>query len=64
MMEYYDKYLHAHSNYKTLALAFELQMVEHLPAEEYDICPNMIVAEEKTYERYLTKRSDSFTQCH
>ncbi len=48
---YYDKYLHAHPNYKTLALAFELQMVENIPAEEYDICPNLIITEENTYER-------------
>ncbi len=48
---YYDKYLHAHPNYKTLALAFELQMVKHIPAEEYDICPDIIITEENTYER-------------
>ena len=48
---YYDKYLHAHANYKTLALAFELQMVKHIPAEEYDICPDIIITEENTYER-------------
>ncbi len=52
---YYDKYLHAHPNYKTLALAFEFQMVEHIPSGEYDICPNMIITEENTYERQLTK---------
>lgn len=48
---YYDKYLHVHPNYKTLALAFELQMVENIPAEDYDICLNMIITEENIYER-------------
>lgn len=48
---YYDKYLHAHPNYKTIAIAFELQMVEAIPAEAHDICPNMIITEEKTYEQ-------------
>ena len=48
---YYDKYLQAHPNYKTLALAFELQMVEHIPTEEYDICPQILITEENTYER-------------
>lgn len=48
---YYDKYLHVHSNYKTIAIAFELQMVETIPAEAYDICPDIIITEEKTYER-------------
>ncbi len=48
---YYDKYLQSHQNLKTIALAFELQMVKAIPAEVYDICPNMIITEEKTYER-------------
>jgi len=48
---YYDKYLHAHPHYKTIAIAFELQMVDKIPAEAYDICPNMIITEENTYEQ-------------
>ena len=48
---YYDKYLHAHPNYKIIAMAFELQMVEEVPAEVHDICPDIIITEEKTYER-------------
>jgi len=48
---YYDKYLRAHLNYKTIAIAFELQMVDEIPIEPYDICPNMIITEEKNYER-------------
>lgn len=48
---YYDKYLHAHPNYRTIALAFELQMVCAVPTDAYDICPNYIITEEKTYER-------------
>ena len=48
---YYDKYLRVHPNYKTIALAFELQMLEAIPADTHDICPNIIITEEKTYER-------------
>lgn len=48
---FYDKYLHAHQKYKTIAIAFELQIVEAIPADIYDICPNIIITEEKTYER-------------
>lgn len=48
---YYDKYLYLHPSYKTLALAFELQMVENISAEEYDVCPEIIITEENTYER-------------
>jgi len=46
---YYDKYLFKHSNYQTMALAFELQMLENIPADEYDICPQIIVTEEHIY---------------
>ena len=48
---YYDKYLQAQPNYKTIAIAFELQMVESIPTEAHDICPDIIITEEKTYER-------------
>ena len=48
---YYDKYLQAHRDYKTIAIAFELQIVEAIPAEVYDICPDIIITEEKTYVR-------------
>ncbi len=47
---FYDVYLTKHSNFKTIALAFELQMVKNIPADEHDIRPNMIVTEENTYE--------------
>ena len=52
---YYDKYLHAHPEYKTIAVAFQLQMLNKVPADTYDICPNIIITEEKTYERSFTK---------
>lgn len=48
---YYDKYLQIHPNCKTIALAFELQMLEAITADTHDICPNIIITEEKTYER-------------
>lgn len=48
---YYDQYLHEHSNYRTIAIAFELQIVELIPTEAHDVCPNIIITEEKTYER-------------
>lgn len=48
---YYDKYLHVHPKQKTIGIAFELQMLEKVPSEEYDVCPDIIITEEKTYER-------------
>ncbi len=46
---FYDRYLAANPSYHTLALAFELQMTEHIPADEYDICPEQIITEEHIY---------------
>lgn len=46
---YYDQYLAKHPNYQTMALAFELQMLENIPADEHDICPQIIVTEEHIY---------------
>ena len=33
---FYDRYLQAHPQYGTLALAFEMQVVEYLPVEKFD----------------------------
>ncbi len=46
---YYDQYLAKHSHYQTMALAFELQMLENIPTDVHDICPQIIVTEEKFY---------------
>lgn len=46
---YYDQYLAKHPDYQTMALAFELQMLENIPADVHDICPQIIVTEEKFY---------------
>lgn len=42
---YYDKYLKEHSGFRTIALAFESQIVEHIPAEDTDISPQHIITE-------------------
>lgn len=52
---FYDKYLDEHPDYQTMALAFELQMVENIPADEHDICPQIIITEEQTYAESVTK---------
>lgn len=46
---YYDQYLTKHPDYQTMALAFELQMLENIPADAHDICPKIIVTEEHIY---------------
>jgi 5-formyltetrahydrofolate cyclo-ligase len=47
---YYDRYLAKHTNCQTMALAFELQILENIPADAYDICPQIIVTEEHIYD--------------
>lgn len=52
---FYDRYLKAHSTYHTLALAFELQFVETILSDVHDIKPEVIVTEDKIYDKYTTK---------
>lgn len=47
---YYDSYLKAHSDYKTIALAFQLQILDEIPTESHDICPQVIITEENLYD--------------
>ena len=42
---YYDRYLEKHPECKTLAVCYDLQMVESIPAEDHDIKPGVIVSE-------------------
>ena len=47
---FYDKYLEKHADYRRIALAFSLQMVENIPADTHDIRPEVIITEEQIYE--------------
>ena len=46
---FYDTYLESHSKCRTIALAFEFQVLKEIPTEEYDIKPQCIITEEKIY---------------
>lgn len=48
---FYDKFLSAHPGCRTMAIAFELQIVNQIPADEYDICPEILVTEEHIYDK-------------
>ena len=52
---FYDRFLSAHTHYRTMALAFELQIVDKIPADEHDICPQIVVTEENYYVRNIAK---------
>ena len=49
---YYDRYLMRVPCLERIALCYELQIVEYIPADEYDIPVTTIVTEEKV--RYVT----------
>jgi len=44
---YYDRYLAAHPKLHTVAVAFELQIVERIEAEEQDVRLDMLVTERR-----------------
>lgn len=46
---FYDRYLQKNSDYLTMALAFELQMVDRIPADAHDVRPEVIITEEDLY---------------
>lgn len=52
---FYDKYLSMHPRSSTIALAFELQLVEQIPIQQNDICPQLLITEEKIYECTIAK---------
>ena len=47
---YYDKFLERHSKCKTIAIAFELQLVDEIPAEPFDIRPQVLITEDNVYD--------------
>lgn len=46
---FYDRFLEKHPRTKTVALAFEFQIMEDVPWEETDIRPDCIVTEENIF---------------
>ncbi len=46
---FYDRYLEQNPQCHTMALAFSFQMMDAIPCEEHDICPEVIITEEQIY---------------
>jgi 5-formyltetrahydrofolate cyclo-ligase len=40
---YYDRYLAKHPECKTIAVAYDFQILEHIPYEEHDVCPDVVI---------------------
>lgn len=48
---YYDRYLAAHPGFRTMAPAFEFQILPEVPYEEHDIRPDIVVTEKRVIRR-------------
>lgn len=47
---FYDRYLAGHPNILTVAICFEEQIMEKVPSELFDICPQKIITDQACYE--------------
>ena len=47
---YYDKYLDKHPNHKTIALAYDFQILPMVPHDSYDKKPDYIITETRTID--------------
>lgn len=52
---FYDKFLSNHKELNTLAICFSCQMIDCIPADEFDIRPQVLITEEMTYAYESTK---------
>ena len=46
---YYDKYIEKHPDCKTLAVAFQFQVLDNIPFDTHDKCPEYLITEEYIY---------------
>lgn len=46
---FYDRYLSAHTGHTTIAMALELQMMDEVPSDVFDICPQYLVTEKHVF---------------
>lgn len=46
---FYDRYLSRHPKHTTIAMAFEFQMMEEVPADVHDIFPQYLVTEDRFF---------------
>lgn len=51
---FYDRYLNKHSrtHKKTIAVCYEIQLVDEIPAEILDVKPDMVLTEQHIFEKF------------
>lgn len=53
---FYDRYIESHKNLRRMAVGFEFQVFGEVPYEEYDICPEILITEQRVIEAERIKR--------
>lgn len=48
---YYDRYLEGRREFPVIALAFEWQVLASIPYESHDVCPDILITEERIRRR-------------
>ncbi|MCH1983330.1 5-formyltetrahydrofolate cyclo-ligase [Ruminococcus sp. OA3] len=48
---FYDRYLSAHRLHKTVAVAFDFQVMEEVPWEELDVLPQILITQTRIYRQ-------------
>ena len=48
---FYDRYLSRHRDHPTIGAAFDFQIVDRIPADPHDICPDQVVTERHIYKK-------------
>lgn len=46
---FYDRYLRAHPMHPTIGMALDFQIMDEVPCEEFDICPQLVVTPDALY---------------
>ncbi len=47
---FYDKYLKKHPDYRSIAVAYSIQVLDTIPADIHDVKPEILITEEHIYE--------------
>ena len=52
---FYDRFMDKHPTYRTIALAFECQMLDEIEADIFDYRPEILITEEHIYDEHFTE---------
>ena len=53
---FYDRFLAAHPGMTTVAIAFDFQVFDQIPSDQYDVAPELLVTESAMYGEIIPKK--------